>query len=183
MAEAGAGAAGVDEFSRFVRASFYRRVVAEEKRADAVGAFAGEGEAGDDELLLVEAFGLEPVAAADAAVGCVGTLGDDAFGVKSASLAEDGFAVAGNVFGEAEGFVGVFFICRRRWKEMREELLALVEGEVARVVAVEMEEVEDEVGEGMGFGVLEGGLEESEAGVAVGREDDDFAVEGAVVRW
>jgi len=52
---------------------------------------------------------------------------------------------------------------------------------VAGVVAVDVEEVEDEVGEGVGFGVLKGGLEERETGVAIGGEDDDFAVEGAVV--
>jgi len=42
-----------------------------------------------------------------------------------------------------------------------------------------VEEVEDEIGEGMSFGVLEGGLEEGEAGVAVGGENDNFAIEGA----
>ena len=178
LGEAGAGAAGVDEVAGLARAAFGGGVVAEEEGADAVGAFAGEGEAGDDELLLAEAFGLEPVGGAGAAVGCVGALGDDAFGVE---LRRRG----GRRFRRCRG-------CLRRgggvrrlgcgWEEMGEELLAFAEGEVAGVVAVEVEEVEDEVGEGVGVGVLEGGLKEGEAGVAVGGEDDDFAVEGAVVR-
>jgi hypothetical protein len=93
-------------------------------------------------------------------------------------VAKDFFAVAGNVFGEPKGIVGV---AAGRGKERGEEVFAFAEGEVAGVVAVEVEEVEDEVGEGMGFSVLKGGLEEGEAGGAVGGEDDDFAVEGAVV--
>ena len=41
-----------------------------------------------------------------------------------------------------------------------------------------MEEVEDEVGEGILGSVLEGGLEVGEVGGAVGGEDDDFSVKG-----
>jgi len=48
LGEAGAGAAGVDEVAGSFGAALYGRVVAEEESADAVGAFAGEGEAGDD---------------------------------------------------------------------------------------------------------------------------------------
>ena len=65
LGKAGAGAAGVDQvtagFGVFV-------VVAEEEGADAWTAgiaFAGQGVAADDEFLLVEAFGFEPVAVAD----------------------------------------------------------------------------------------------------------------------
>ena len=94
---------------------------------------------------------------------------------RSQALWKTVFAVAGNVFGEADGFVGVV-----GGEDGGEEGFAFAEGEVAGIVAVEVEEVEDEVGEGMGFGVLKGGLEVGEAGVAVGGEDDDFAVEGAV---
>jgi len=121
----------------------------------------------------VEAFGLEPVGGAGAAIGSVGALRDDAFGVEGAGFAEDGFAVAGNVFGKADGFV----VGR---EQRREEVFAFAEGEVAGIVAVDVEEVEDEVGEGMGFGVLKRSLKQREAGGAVGGEDDDFAVEGAV---
>ncbi len=54
---------------------------------------------------------------------------------------------------------------------------AFDEGEVAEVVAVEVEEIEDEVGEGLFGSFLKGGLEVGEAGVAFVVEDDDFAVE------
>jgi len=101
-------------------AALYGRIVAEEEGSDAVGAFAGESEAGDDELLLVEAFGLEPVGGAGAPIGSVGALGDDAFGVQGAGFAEDGFTVAGNVFREADGFVV-------GWEEGGEELFAFAQ--------------------------------------------------------
>jgi len=117
LCEAGAGAAGVDEGARRFGAALYGRVVAEEEGSDAVGAFAGEGKARDDEFLLVEAFGLEPIASARAAVGSVGSFGDDAFGVEGAGFAEDGFAVARDVFGEADGFVV-------GWEDRGEELFA-----------------------------------------------------------
>ena len=84
LREAGAGAAGVDEFAV--------AIVAEEKCADAVDAgvaFGGEGEAADDELLLVNAFDFEPVGGASGDVFGVGAFGDDAFGVEFAGLVKD----------------------------------------------------------------------------------------------
>ncbi len=98
LGEAGAGASGVDEVAGAV-------VVAEEERADAVDsgvAFGGEGEAADDELLLVDAFELDPAGGAAGDVTGVGAFGDDAFGVHLAGLAEDDFAVAFEVFAEAD---------------------------------------------------------------------------------
>ena len=44
-------------------------------------------------------------------------------------------------------------------------------------MAVEVEEIEDEVGEGLFGAFLKGGLQVGEAGGAVVGEDDDFAVE------
>ena len=65
-------------------------VVAEQQRADALHAGvagAGEGEAADDELLLVEALAFEPVGAAAGVVDGGGALGDDAFGAELAGAA------------------------------------------------------------------------------------------------
>ena len=93
--------------------------------------------------------------------------------MQLAGLAEDDFAVAFEVFAEAERTrVGV-------GEEVGEEGLAFEQRKVAEVVAVEVEEVEDEVGEGLLRAVLKGGLEVGEAGGAVVGEDDDFAVEDA----
>ena len=71
------------------------------------GAFAldGGGEAADDQFLLAQALGLEPVAAACAAVRRVGALGDDALGVQRAGVAEDRDAVAGDVFADSQCLV------------------------------------------------------------------------------
>ena len=109
--------------------------------------FGGEGEAADDELLLANAFGFEPVGAAAGDVGCGGALGDDAFGVELAGLAEDGGAVGFDVLAEADVVVGA--LARRAARSG----FALEERKVAQVVAVEVEEIEDEVGEGL-FGCL-----------------------------
>ena len=48
-------------------------------------------------------------------------------------------------------------------------------------MAVEVEEVEDEVGEGWRCAFVEGGLQVGEGGDAAVVEDDDFAVEGELV--
>ena len=68
-------------------------------------------------------------------------------------------------------------------EEIGEECFAVAQREVTGVVAVEVKQVEDEVGErGIPGVVLEGGLEVGEAGSAVGGKHDDFAVEGDLVR-
>ena len=56
-------------------------------------------------------------------------------------------------------------------KYLGEELLAFADGEVAGVVAVEVEEVEDEVGEGVALALVEGGLEVGEGGDAAARRE------------
>jgi hypothetical protein len=78
-------------------------VVGEEERADAAGALGGVGPAGDDELLLMEALGLEPGGGAAGVVGGVGAFADDAFGMELAGVVEDGGGGAGEVLGEADG--------------------------------------------------------------------------------
>ena len=83
-------------------------VVAEQQRADAVDVIRGQGEAADDELLLVNALELAPVGAAAGEVFAVGALGDDAFGVQLAGLLEDEVAGRFDVFAVADGIVGVF---------------------------------------------------------------------------
>ncbi len=156
--------------------SFVALVVAEEERADAAHAGvagAGQGVAADDEFLLVEAFALDPVGAAAGAVFCGRELGDDALGAHLAGVVEERGAIGFQVLGEAKDVVG------DGRDEFGEERFAIAEGKVAGVVAVEVEEVEAEVGEVMFGAFLEGGLQVGEAGGAVGAEDDDFAVEGA----
>ena len=146
----------------------------EQKRAEAVGAFGGVGVAGDDELLLEAAFGFEPVGAAAGAVGSV-ALGDDAFGLELAGLGEDGGAAAVDVIAEAECAVVAV------GEDGGEEFFARAELEVAGVVAVVVEEVEDEVGERVALAFVERCLQRGEGGDAAVVEDDDFAVEGEFV--
>ena len=58
-----------------------------------------------------------------------------------------------------------------------EEFFARAELEVAGVVAVVVEEVEDEVGERVALAFVERGLQRGEGGDAAVVEDDDFAIE------
>ena len=98
LREAGAGAAGVDELAV--------AVVAEEQRADAVDsgvAFGGEGEAADDELLLADAFELEPVGGAAGDVRCRRRAWRRCLRRRiSQALLEDGGAVGFEVLAEAD---------------------------------------------------------------------------------
>ena len=174
LVEAGADAAGVDEFGRFSFAAG-AFVVAEQECANAAHAGvpgAGQSIAADDEFLLKEALAFDPVGAAAGVVLCRSALGDDALGAELAGIAEDGGAVGFEVLGEAEDVrVGV-------GEELGEESFALAQRKVAGVVPVEMEEVEAEIGEWM-FGVLlKRSLQVGEAGGSVRAENDDFAVEG-----
>ena len=68
----------------------------------------GQGEAADDELLLVDALELAPVGGAAGDVFAVGALGDDALGVQFAGLLEDEIAGRVDVIAVADGVVGVF---------------------------------------------------------------------------
>jgi len=169
LREAGADAAGVDQLLSFV--------VAEEEGAHATHsgvAGPGEGEAADDEFLLVEALALEPGGGAAGDVFGGGEFGDDAFGAHQAGAVEDRGAVGFEVVTEVERVrVG-------GGEELSEEGFAVAEGKVAGVVAVEVEEVEREVGEVVARAFLKGGLEVGEAGGAVGGEDHGFSVEGAL---
>ena len=73
--------------------------------------------------------------------------------LELAGLGEDGGAAAVDVIAEAEGAVVAV------GEDGGEELFALAELEVAGVVAVEVEEVEDEVGERVALAFVEGGLQ------------------------
>src|SRR6185312_3886420 len=161
LVEAGAGTAGIDELCG--SAACCGRIVAEQQRADAVHAGVSSGgkrKAADDEFLFVKAFALDPVGGAAGAVGGVGALGDDAFGVHAAGVAQNGRAIAAKVVGEMEGIgVGVS-------DEIRKESFACRERERARVAAIEVQEIEDEVGEMVLRAFLKAGLQVSEAGGA-----------------
>ena len=85
-------------------------------------------------------------------------------------MVEDLGTFAVDVVAEADGAVV------RGGKDFGEEFFTLADGKVAGVVAVEVEEVEDEVGEGVAGAFVEGGLKVGEGGDAAVVEDDDFAV-------
>ena len=85
-------------------------------------------------------------------------------------MLEDGGCVGIQMLADAEVVGG-------GGEELGEEGFALEEREVAEVVAVEVQEVEDEVGEGVLVAILKRGLEVGKACVPVGGEDDDLAVE------
>src|ERR1700679_4301265 len=71
---------------------------------------------------------------------------------------------------EGDELAGVF-------EQLGEKPLAFHQGKLAKIVAVQVEQVEGEVSERLFDTLLEGGLQIREVGGAVGGEDDEFAVE------
>src|SRR5436309_11654505 len=77
-------------------------VVADQQRAELGARAARRRVAADDELLLGAALELQPVARAAVDVGRIGALGDQPLPLLAARLAEQRFAVAVTVRGEAD---------------------------------------------------------------------------------
>src|SRR5580704_16353314 len=71
-----------------------RIVIGEQQRAEPLPAALGIGKADDDELVIVEAFDLEPVGAAAGAGGLVAALRDDAFELIFAGVAVEFWTAA-----------------------------------------------------------------------------------------
>ena len=141
-------------------------VVAEQQRAEVGAAALRRRVAADHELLLGRALELEPVARAAVDVRRVGALGDQPLPALAARLAEQLLAVAVAMRREADVAVEL--------ERPPQQRLAGAERERGRVVAGEVEQVEDV--EEHRHRALAALLEALEAGLRAG-EGDDLAVE------
>src|SRR5215468_11441002 len=132
-AEAGPDLAHVHETSRVV-------VHSEEQRTDAGAAALGIGEAADHELLLLDALRLQPAPAAARPVRRVPALRDHALERHAARLPEERLAASHHVIAVAQRWSGIAGL-----EQGAQRLLALHERNLGEVVAIEVQQVEDEV--------------------------------------
>src|SRR5699024_7783879 len=100
----------------------------------------GRRPAADDELLTLNALHLEPGAIAGRAVGRISALGDDPFKAQAAGLPGNAIPSALFVVAVADG-VAWFF---EQHAQLR---LSLKQRLVAQILALEAQQVEDEIGE------------------------------------
>src|SRR5690348_14510622 len=131
----------------------------EKKRAEAEALVAFRP-ADDDEFLALDALDLEPVAGARALVGAARLLRDDALALLPAHLLEQGLALADHMVAVDDRRIDA-------GEQRSEPVLADDVGKPLDVLASvdqQVEGVEDEVG---AFLVLQRGLEQLEAGLAI----------------
>ncbi len=123
---AGAGLAGVAQLAVLVDA--------EQQRAEAA-LLVRRRPADDDELLALDALGLDPAARPRADIFGIGALGDDAFEPRLAKGAEQLLAAPDDVIGVAD-------LGRAGADQRGELLLALRQRSVGEVLAVKREQIE-----------------------------------------
>ena len=130
LREAGSGAANVNKLAA--------AVVAERQGTDRVARRCRRGVAADNEFLAVGAFGLEPFAVAARAVRRVAALADDAFQPQAAGILNHGPAVSGHMLRVAQRRVA------GGAQEPFERVLAVIERDIAKAVAVKIDKIERE---------------------------------------
>ncbi len=143
--------------------------LAEQQRRERPPLLVGDAVAADDELLVAEAFDLQPARRPARHVRLVGLLGDDAFEAEAAGLRENLVAMSDDVFAVADG-VG------RALQQLAQDLFAVRQRLIAQVAPVELQDVEHVVGE-RGAPFLERVLQPLEARAPVIVKRDDLAVE------
>ena len=147
----------------------------EEQRTDAAAPALRVGEPPDDELLLLDALGLQPCPPATGHVGRVATLRDHALQRHAARVTEKGRTVARDVIAVAQRRV------RSGGVEQRAQcLLALLQRRAGEIAPVEVQEIEDEVDRLVGALAAERVLEGVEAGDAARKDHGRLAVEHGV---
>ncbi len=161
LREARSDLAGEDEASRVVMG-------ADEERADARASALGIGEPTDHELLSPDALGLQPAAVAAGRIRQPAAFRHDTLEPETARRREECRAAADDVVREADDAAA--------WHEPGETRLAFLERQARHILAVQVQQVEDDVHEPSrrrGEGVLQ----RLEARAAVGEHDRDLAVE------
>src|SRR5262249_22825842 len=115
---------------------------------------------------------------ATADVRGIAALGDHPFGAKVTHFFVELWPWAIHVIAESDvGAEG------QRVDEAFQDGFTFFECHGSKVVAVEMDQVEDEGGELAGATLAEGVLQGLEAADAVGIEDDSFAIENRLSEW
>ena len=165
--EAGAHLAGEDQAFTFV--------VADEQRAETRAHPFGIGEAADDELLPLHAFRLHPAAVPSRAIRLIAPLRDDSFEARAARFLEKRVAAAVDVLGEADAprLPGADQFLQPRFP--------FVERERVERLAVQTEQIEDEVDERPALAGIAGVLHRLKARTAIGEDDRRLAVDERII--
>ncbi len=137
----------------------------------------GIGEAADHDFLLPHALDLEPVRRSGAAIDRVAPLGDGAFEAHLAGARDELGTGADDVIAVLERLG----IRAGRLQQLREQRLPVLQPGIGEVVAIQVEQVEDDVGEptaDLSSGEL---LKRLKAGGTVGQEDGHLSVHHRVL--
>jgi len=163
VVHAGADAAGVDQPAIGV-------VIGEQERAEMRPPPLGIGPADDDKFITVQAFDLAPQAAIARRVDGIDAFGDDPLDRHFAGMF---------VKGRAPPDVVIAVVERRtaRRQQRGEPFLALENGLRSEILAVEVDQIEQEEHECRGVAGIGGELNDAEARDAVGGDAAQFAVE------
>ncbi len=167
MRKAGADLAGEDQALAVV--------VADEQRTYARARPFGIGEAADDELLSLHTLGLHPAAVTSGAVWLIAAFRNDPFEAAAARLREERVTVALDVLGKADG---PRFL---RANELLQPRLPLLQHQLLERLAVQAQQIEDEVDERSTFGGIAGILHRLKARTAIGQDDCRLAVDERIV--
>src|SRR4030095_5863462 len=135
----------------------------------------GIGEAADDEFLALDALGFHPAAMPSCAIRLVAPFGHDAFESRAARLREERLTAALDVLGETDAAGAAAA------DKFLQHCLPFFERKGFRVLAVQTEEIEDEVDERAA--VVSGSrvLQRLKAGSTIGQHDGYLAVNQRIV--
>ncbi len=168
LAPPGADPAGVAQHALLV--------IAEQQRADQAAALVGGLVADDDQLLIVGAFDLKPIAGATGVIRRIGALRHDALEMQIAGVLEHGRAVGLEVIAEADhAFVG------HVGEQRGQGALALQQRRSGQVLAIEVQDIEHIVDETVMAAILEVVLQRGEIRGAVFVDRGNLAVEDGIV--
>ena len=145
-------------------------VVAEKQGAEVRSAAGGIRPTGDDELLPVEAFGLEPQAAVGWHVRLIDSLGHDAFNASFACMLAKARATAQHVVREARP-------ADLTGEQGSQPFLALEQGQPGSVLTVQEQEAEGHEHQGIGAALVHGGLQAAERRNTIGTKGAQLAIE------
>jgi adenylate cyclase len=145
-------------------------VVAKKQGAEVRTAAARFRPADDNELLAVQALGLEPQAAIARNVGLVDPLRHHALYAQLAGLLAEARTVTHDVIGEAQ-------TTDLALEQGPQPFLALDQGQPGGVLAVQEQQVEGHQHQRIGAPLVHGGLEAAECRHAIGTESAQLAIE------
>ena len=151
---------------------------AEQQGAEAGARAGGRRVAADHELGVLGAFHLEPELAAATAIGGIGALGNDALQSEGADLLEELGPLALDMIRIAHDAPGVV---PRGFQQLRQRLLALEQRHRREVVAIQIDHVEQLIGQLCGLLAAQRLLQFAKAAGAACSERHQLAVEDGLL--